>query len=94
VFYTTYGTPITPPTFSNVFKVEHRTLTAAEVAAKQLQLDETPVSPSEILVDIQGGSSAFYGDDFIVSGDLVQWNGLGLDGLLAAGDKLRIGYVY
>jgi hypothetical protein len=94
VFYTTYGTPIPPPVFSNVFKVEYRTLTAAEIAAKQLQLDETPVSPSEILVDVQGGSSAFYGDDFIVSGDLVQWNGLGLDGLLAAGDKLRIGYVY
>ena len=94
VFYTTQGTPMPAPSFTGAWKVEYITLTASDITAKQVQLDQTPVAGSQILVDIKGGSSAFYGDDFVVTGDLLQWNGLGLDGLLDAGDKLRVGYVY
>lgn len=94
VFYTTEGTPIAPPSFTGAWKVEYRTLTAGEIAAKELVLDQTPVAGTEILVDIKGGSTAFYADDFVVTGNLLQWATLGLDGLLVAGDKLRIGYVY
>jgi len=94
VFYLTAGTLSPPPVVSGVFKIEYRTLTAGEITAKALSLAQSPVAPTEIMVDVIGGSAGFYGDDFIASGSTVSWNGLGYDGLLLAGDKLRIGYVY
>lgn len=94
VFYLTAGTLAPPPTISGVFKVEYRTLTLGEETADALTLAHSPVAPTEVMVDVVGGTVAFYGDDFNVSGSTLSWNGLGLDGLLAAGDKLRIAYVY
>lgn len=71
---------------------EYRTLSAGEITAKQLTLTGTPSSPSNVLVDVIGGTSQEYNVDFTVSGSIVGWNGTPLDGLLSAGDKLRIHY--
>lgn len=94
VFYLTAGTLAPPPTVDGIFKVEYRTISAGEATAKALSLAHSPVAVGEVMVDVIGGTAAFYSDDFIVSGSTLSWNGLGLDGLLAAGDKLRISYVY
>jgi hypothetical protein len=94
VFYLTGGVLAPPPIPTGVFKVEYRTLTNAEIAAKSLTLAHSPVAPTEICVDVAGGTIGFYGDDFNASGSTISWTGLGFDGLLAVGDKLRISYVY
>jgi hypothetical protein len=72
---------------------EVHTLTGPEITAKQFNMSNAPVTPTDILVDIVGGSPAqVYGTDFTISGLVFNFNGLGLDGLLAAGDKLRLAY--
>lgn len=75
-------------------KVEYRTITPAEESAKQITLVETPFVPGEVMLDVKGGVAQFYGDDFTVSGNILSWSGLGLDGLLAQNDKVRILYTY
>jgi len=75
-------------------KTEYRTLSAGEIAAKQLTLAQTPIVSSEILVDTATGTINVFSVDFTVSGNVVSWTGLGFDGLLTAGDVLRIHYYY
>lgn len=94
VFYMTQGSIPPLPIISGVWKTEYRTLTAGEITAKQISLVQTPAATGEVLLDLIGGGAQFYGDDFVVSGSTLSWNGLSLDGLLSTGDKLRVGYVY
>jgi hypothetical protein len=75
-------------------KVEYRTISAGEASSKSLILAEEPLTAGEVALDVKGGTAQFYSDDFTVSGDVLDWNGLGLDGLLVAGDKVRIIYNY
>jgi hypothetical protein len=72
--------------------VELRVITAGEETAKQLTLISTPASAPATIMEIAGAPSQFYGDDYNVSGAVLSWSGLGLDGILAAGDKLTISY--
>jgi hypothetical protein len=91
IYYWRSGAFVTP----NVTpRTEYRTLTALEATNKQLTLANTPSTSGETQLDVIGGGPQFYGDDFSVSGSTLSWNGLGLDGLLATGDKLRIAYFY
>lgn len=92
VWYLTGGTPIVVgPTGTQ--EVEYRTLSGGEAAAKQLTLSATPLSASKVMVDLIGGSAQEYSVDYTVSGSVLDWNGLGLDGVLSTGDKLRINYL-
>lgn len=79
---------------SSTFKVEYRTISAGEATAKQITLVNTPVTAGEVCLDVIGVGPQFYGDDFTVSGTTLTWNGLGLDGILANGDKIRVTYSY
>lgn len=93
-YYTTEG-GASLPSITGIYKVEgNRQLTSGEALAKQITLLATPGIPSEVVLDIQGGGAAFYGTDFTISGNILTWNGLALDGILATGDRLRIIYVY
>lgn len=91
-FYLTAGTP-SVPVMSGAFRVEYRTVSLAEETAKSLTLSFTPATSSYTMLDIIGGGAQFFGTDFTVSGSTLSWSGLGLDGLLTAGDRLRISYV-
>jgi len=75
-------------------KVEYRTITSGEETAKSLTLAQTPFAPTEVALDVKGGVAQFYTDDFTVSGTTLSWLGLGLDGILVDGDKVRIMYSY
>lgn len=75
-------------------KTEFRTISSGEATAKALTLIQTPSISSEVTLGIAGGGPQFYGDDYTVSGTTLSWSGLALDGVLAAGDKLIIGYFY
>ena len=77
--------------YSNSLSVEYRTLTAGEVAAFALTLAATPGDPTAVRADLISGSAQVYSVDFVVSGNVLDWTGLGLVGVLA-GDILRITY--
>lgn len=77
-----------------VQKTEFRVISAGEEAAKQLTLAETPAFYNEVVLHTVGGSIQFYGDDYTVSGNVLTWNGLDLDGILSDGDRIVIQYVY
>lgn len=72
------------------YQSEFRTLTAPEAAAKEITLATTPTSL--VTLDIVGGCVQYLGLDYTVTGDVLSWDGLGLDGLLSAGDMLVISY--
>jgi hypothetical protein len=72
--------------------VEYYTLTAPQAAAEQITLGGTPDTASKVILDVIGGTSQEFGVDYTVSGDVLSWSGLGLDGVLVDGDKLRVIY--
>lgn len=80
-------------TGAGVEYVEYRIVTSGEAAAKSLTLTAGPATPANTFLDIVGGTSQIYSTDFTVSGTSLSWLGLGLDGLLSAGDILRIEYL-
>ena len=92
VYYITSGLP-SLPSLTGTFKIEYITLSPADILAKQISLALTPVAPNEVSLDFYGGSIGWVGVDFTVVGNLLQWNGLGMDGFVAAGDQIRISYV-
>ena len=72
--------------------VEYRTLTGGEAAAEMLTLTGTPATASSTLLDPTSGTAQIYSVDYTVSGSTLSWVGLGLSGILATGDVLRIVY--
>lgn len=92
-FYLTAGTPAITP-ISSDFRLYFHTLTGGEITAKQITLPNTPIVANETVLDVIGGTSQEYSVDYTVSGAVLDWNGLGLDGQLTAGDVLRIIYFY
>lgn len=74
--------------------VEYYELDLTDELNKFVTLSNTPSQPSKVILDVIGGTSQEFSVDFTVSGDQLSWNGLGLDGFLVSGDKLRIYYFY
>jgi hypothetical protein len=66
------------------------TLTPTDISNKFITLTGTPTSLSDTILDIVGGITQDYSVDFVVTGNQLSWNGLGLDGILVSGDKLII----
>lgn len=77
---------------SGTFQVEYRTLTSGEAVSESLVLSNTPNVANKVILDIIGGGAQAYGSDYTVSTSTLSWASLGLSGLLASGDKLRIQY--
>lgn len=73
---------------------EQVVLTGGDIAAKQITLANTPLNASAVRLTVYGGPEQAFGIDFSVTGTTLTWNGLGLDGLLVAGDRLLIDYAY
>lgn len=76
----------------NTVFIETRTISALEITNKSLQLTQNPSFPAETSLSVVQGSSQAYGQDFIVTVSVLSWNGLGLDGLINAGDEVVITY--
>lgn len=72
-------------------RIEYITLTQTHVEEKKVTLKETP-NKNLIAVDILGGISQFPDIDFIIVGQELRWDSLGLDGLLESGDTMRVIY--
>lgn len=73
-------------------EIEYRTISGPEDAAKQLTLAIAPVDVSKVQLGIRGGGTQILGTDFTVSGSILSWNGLALDGVLTSGDQITILY--
>lgn len=72
--------------------VEYRTLTSGEALVKQLNLLEEPIDVTKVRLYVAGAPNQVYGTDFTVSGVVLSWAGLGLDGMLDVGEKIFIEY--
>lgn len=92
VFYLSKGTPNPGAMPTGTFNVEYPVLVAGDITAKQITLAATPGTATQVIVDVIGGSSQIYGTDFSVSGNILTWNGLGMEAILSASDVLRIQY--
>lgn len=92
-YYLTGGSPAITP-LTGVEEVEYRTVTAGENTAKQLTLAQTPLVPNQVVLDIIQGTAQEFSVDYSVSGNILTWNGYDLDGIVVAGTRFRIRYIY
>jgi hypothetical protein len=67
-------------------------LTSGDISAKQITLVSTPVAPSLVKIDIQGGCIQIYGVDFTVTSNILSWNALGMETVISSGDYIQITY--
>ena len=74
--------------------VEEYTLTSIMIASKQFSLLHTPIDPSNMDIEIVGGPDLLYGVDYtILSGNILSWAGLALDGgPLSVNDTIEVSY--
>lgn len=66
------------------------TLTAQNISDKYVTLPYTPVLPNELCLTPVGGIMQVNGEDFQVVGNVLSWNGMGLDNVLETNDVLII----
>jgi hypothetical protein len=59
---------------------------------KEVLLSFLPTDASNVALNLINGPSQFYGTDYYVNGQFLNWNSMALDGLLQIGDKLRAEY--
>jgi hypothetical protein len=76
----------------NEAKREIITLTQDMIENKSLELSEAPSTELSVQLVPEGGPPQFPGEDFSVTGNIITWDSLGLDGFLDIGDKLLIYY--
>lgn len=74
------------------YTVEYFTLDISDILAKEITLADTPIKDNNTLLAVDGGGVCFYGLDFVVAGNKLNWIGLRLDGLLEPGDVLQVIY--
>jgi len=80
-------------TIAGNYFVENHVVTAGESAAKEITLTHVSTKPTEVTVDVPGGTPQTYGVDFIVSGDVLSWNGYGMETIIAENDRIRVNYI-
>ena len=68
------------------------TLTAQQISNKEIILTITPSVPGAVTLVPEGGIPQVNGIDFEVSGNILSWEGLGLEGFLELGELLIIQY--
>lgn len=76
---------------------EYHTLTAPEVLSKAFTMANTPVDSNAVALDVLGDGAQEQGPsgtaDYIVTGNVVSWAGLGMDTIgLVAGTRIRLLY--
>jgi len=70
--------------------VNHFTLSSTDIANKYVTLSGSPSIANATVLHVKSAPAQNYGDDYTVSGQQLSWSGLGLDGVLVAGDKLTV----
>lgn len=74
-------------------KIEYIKLDSTHIQNKKIILDKTPINPQFVQVDIkEGGGPLFFGEDFIVEGNELKWDGFAYDFNAESDDLFRIIY--
>jgi len=73
------------------FKVEEITLTVTDISNKYIILQHLPCN-TNISLSVANGPQQSHNQDYILTGQTVNWAGRGLDGLVSIGDELVIEY--
>jgi hypothetical protein len=68
------------------------TIGQQEVDNKQVTLSSSPSSPNSVSLTFLEGIEQDNGIDFIVNGNILSWDGLGLDGFIEVGDVIIVRY--
>lgn len=71
---------------------EYITITATNVTDQEIELLKGPSNPSDVVLDIIGGSSQINGDDFYVQGNFIKYDSRPLETILEVGDAVRVIY--
>lgn len=70
--------------------VDKFTLDNTDITNKFVTLSSAPANPSDAILNVIGGPVQDYSVDFTITGSTLSWDSLGLEALLASGDKLII----
>lgn len=70
----------------------YKQITAQNITDKNIVLSETPLFPLQVEVIPVGGIHQQINVDFIVMGNIIDWDSLALENLVEAGAFLIIGY--
>lgn len=89
VLYINYLPFLAGPTGGALETIE---LTQVDIDNKFVLIQYTPSNPEDAILEIVGGVSQLYDVDYIIGGNILSWNGRGLDGFLEVGDILLIQY--
>jgi len=68
------------------------TITAEQVEAKRIVLDLAPSNPERVTFTFLNGTTQTYGQEFIVQGDILTWEGYPLDGFIEEGDVVSVAF--
>lgn len=68
------------------------TITEQQILSKQIILDMAPMNPSSVTFRFVNGTTQVYGQQYIVEGSILTWDGYSLDGFIEEGDIVSIGY--
>jgi hypothetical protein len=68
------------------------TITQANVDSKSFALLTSPNNPQNSKLTFINGTVQLYGIDFVINENIVEWEGLGLDGFIEEGDIILIEY--
>jgi len=72
------------------YNVDKITLNATNISNKSVTLSATPSTIADTRLIVIEGIEQEFSVDFTVGGATLSWNGLGLDGILADGDKIIV----
>lgn len=73
--------------------IETFTLNGTDITNKYVTLANAPTAPTSTVLLVKDAPGMFYGDDYQITASVrLNWSGLGLDGILASGDKLTVLY--
>lgn len=77
-----------PPTV----EVEDIVLDSNDVTNKYVLMSHVPADTSNVALNILAGGPQIYGTDYYVSGTMVRWDGMVIDGTAIPGDIFRVTY--
>lgn len=80
----------TPAISANSYYVNRFTLSGTDITNGFVTLTQAPDTAGNTIATVVGGPMQDYGVDYTVTGSQLSWTGLGLAGVLIAGDKLII----
>ena len=90
VFSTSSNSWIQITSGTTTYNVNYVTLKSTDISNKFITLSSAPTVPADTLLTVIGGPMQNYGIDYTVSGTILSWSGLFLDGVLIVNDILII----